>query len=162
MKFRTITSIWIALIIALWMIGYRMNPPRLTEVAAASRLKQAERFNLGGAGISVSITDAENDFFSVLASHRNKELLCEVFETGTPAAKAYALAGLRHLAPKQFEKYGERFIAENTTVSGISGCIGWQMTSAEAVTNLRSRDMLRQYLPLKLERDEHRKQAKND
>lgn len=92
------------------------------------------------------VSEAEDSLFVVLSSHRAEQLLTEVFERGSPAAKAYALCGLHYVAPKRFEHYAGRFESEPVMVRTLSGCIVSQHSSAEIVAAIRT-NIFEGYLP---------------
>src|SRR5208337_2658755 len=105
------------------VLAYESSPPSQTARAAAEQLKTARFVSLGGSGYAGGISGAEDSLFTLLSSHRGAELLCDVFERGTPEAKAYALCGLHYIAPQRFERYAGEFAAAKLKVQTVSGCI---------------------------------------
>lgn len=143
------------------VVGYEFSPPSQTARAAAEQLKTARTVNFGSGGYAGGVSEAENSLFTLLSSHRGAELLCDVFERGTPEAKAYALCGLHYIAPQRFERYAGEFAAAKLKVQTLSGCIGGERDSAELVAALR-KNLFEGYLPLRKEIEDNRRKYEHE
>lgn len=143
------------------IVAYDLRPPSQAARAAAEQLKTAHTVNFGGGGIVGTISEAEDSLFTLLSSHRGAELLCDVFDHGTPEAKAYALCGLHYIAPQRFDRYAAEFAAAKLKVQTLSGCIGGERDSAEVVAALRT-NLFERYLPLRKEIEESRRKYEHE
>ena len=133
-------------------------PPSQDAREAASKLKTATEVNFGGGGVAGRISEAEDNLFVILSSHRGEDLLFEVFESGSPEAKTYALCGLHYIASRRFERYADQFAAENVKIQTLSGCIGGEQNSATIVATIRT-NIFEHYLPLRKEAEDHRRKS---
>ena len=143
------------------VVAYQFSPPSQAARAAAEQLKTARRVNLGGGGVAGRISEAEDSLFTLLSSHGGAELLCDVFEHGTPEAKSYALCGLHYIAPQRFERYAGESAAAKLKVQTLSGCIGGEHDSTELVAALRT-NLFERYLPLRKEIEENRRKYERE
>lgn len=159
MRSRIITIVVATLIAVLLVITYKLSPPTQAAREAADQLKIAQTLSLGG-GYRGQILAEENSLFVVLLSHRAADLLSEVFEVGTPEAKAYALCGLHYVAPARFELYAGQFAAEKVKVRTLSGCIRGEHESAEVVDELR-KNLFERYLPLRKGVEDRKQEVKD-
>jgi hypothetical protein len=150
----------VAVIAALGLVvAYQVIPPSQAARAAADRLKAARTVSLGG-GFG-QISEAENSLFTLLSSRRGAELLCDVFERGTPEAKAYALCGLHYMAPRRFERYAGEFAAAKLRVQTLGGCIRGEHDSAELVAEVRS-NVFENYLPVRKQIEDNRRKYERE
>ena len=80
-------------------------PPLLSEAATAQpkSLAEVQEFACGGVG--------------ALTTFRN------ILNKGTPAAKLYALCGIRLLAQKDFDATAAPLLKSNETVTTVRGCM---------------------------------------
>lgn len=136
-------------------------PPSQDAREAADKLKMATKVNFGGGGYFGMISEAEDNLFKILSSHRGEDLLSEVFEAGSPEAKTYALCGLHYIAPRRFERYADQFAAEKVKIQTLSGCIGGEHDSATIVAAIRT-NIFEHYLPLRKEAENHRRKIQKE
>jgi hypothetical protein len=158
MRTRTITIIAATLIVVASVIAYKLSPPTQAARDAADQLKTAKALSLGG-GYAGQILEEEDNLFVVLSSHRAADLLSEVFDVGTPEAKAYALCGLHYISPARFELYAGQFAAEKVIVRTLGGCISGQHEATEVVAELR-KNLFERYLPLRKGVEDRRQEVK--
>lgn len=161
MKNRTKLLALAAIAILGLVVAYELSPPSQAARVAAEKLKTARTVNFGGGGYAGRISEGEDSLFTLISSHRGAELLCDVFERGTPEAKAYALCGLHYIAPQRFERYAGEFAAAKLKVQTLSGCIGGEHDSAELVAALRT-NLFERYLPHRKEIEDNRRKHERE
>ena len=136
----------LALVAMLCALAYHVLPASEAARHTVNELASAHAFSLGAMGYGADRTQADT-FFKLVQNRHADELLRTLYERGTPEAKLYALCGLRHVSPRGFPKYAERFAAEVSTVHTVSGCIGNDRTATEILPQLQ-KDVVREVLAL--------------
>jgi hypothetical protein len=74
-----------------------------SDHSVVDRLAKVQRFGFGGMGIAGVTTEGEKDYRAILAAPNAEAAFENVWATGTPAAKCYALAGLHKLNSAKFK-----------------------------------------------------------
>jgi len=100
-------------------------PAQDTATAAAHRLASAEFFAFGGIGRAAKTSDGERDFRIVFAQPRGVALrqFEDIFASGNPEAKGYALVAIHALAPDRFKALKKSLKDSSIRVTTMSGCI---------------------------------------
>jgi hypothetical protein len=91
----------------------------------AKGLATVSTFAFGGVGFAGVISKGEIDFRFIL-SHSEAVALAtfeQLFATGNPQAKAYALAGLKKLNPDRYEELLITAAASTNEVEVMRGCL---------------------------------------
>jgi len=93
--------------------------------AAVNRLSTVESFAFGGVGIAGVTSKGEIDFKLVLAQPQTIALTAfeKLYATGNPQGKAYALSGLKKLAPERFKELVAALRKSTNEVEVMRGCI---------------------------------------
>jgi hypothetical protein len=93
--------------------------------AAVNRLSTVDSFAFGGVGIAGVTSKGEIDFKLVLAQPQSIALGAfeKLYATGNPQGKAYALSGLRKLAPQRFKELATALRKSPNEVQVMRGCI---------------------------------------
>jgi len=144
---------FLLLVLAAACFGCREGPPLESARQAVEQLRTARTFSLGPVGPAGSIPERERAFLAIIASPGASQLLSDLYDRGTPAAKVYALCGLRHTSGHTFRKHAARFAAENIDVKTLSSCWGRDCTAQEILAAF-NRDMLGEYLKFLKHEDE--------
>ena len=104
--------------------GYYISLKPTEEAwAAADDLSQARLFGFGPRGAEAEISKDEIRFFTVLDSPKSHLVLRRVYDAGTPAAKAYAIVGLRQCVLGKCDARIDDFRTNGSSFDTISGCI---------------------------------------
>lgn len=90
---------------------------------AAEKLAEISIFALGDVGRANHPSDGELKFREILRSKSPLGSFREILQHGTPAAKAYALCGIRVLAPGEFDTAAKSAAEPDVAVRTMSGCI---------------------------------------
>ena len=132
----------VGLFVALVSFAYFSTPPKPTATVIAARddLVKASRFSFGGVGIAAETTDEERWFFQILDSPRSYLVFRDVYDKGTPEAKAYAVAGLMQTHLGRGDDRIKDFGAASMTVTTQSGCIVSESLSGDVLLSLKSSD----------------------
>jgi len=93
--------------------------------AAVNRLATVERFAFGGVGYLGVISKGEIDFKFVLAQPQSTALSAfeKLYASGNPQGKAYALSGIKKLAPQRFKELAAALAKSADEVEVMRGCI---------------------------------------
>ena len=96
-----------------------------TPSAAAQRLSKVGLFAFGGVGFAGTTSEGEKDFRIVLSQPAADALasLEVVYAHGTPAAKSYALVGMRKLDERRFKELVQPLESSHEKVASMAGCI---------------------------------------
>jgi hypothetical protein len=78
-------------------------------------------FSFGGIGDAGVTSEGEKLFFRVLSSSGRTGLVT-LYQYGDAQAQAYALVGLRWVAPDDYAKLRDHFLSQPVTVTNIRGC----------------------------------------
>jgi hypothetical protein len=99
-------------------------------------LAQATMFAFGGVGFAGKRSQGEKDYRDVMSRPNRLEILEQVFETGTPAAKGYALVGISNLDHARFTALAEPLRSSTQTVRSMRGCIIFRTTLAIIIRDI--------------------------
>ncbi len=120
------------------------NAPELSApaVAAYDKLHQTEIFALGGIGVAGTTSESELAFRE-LASEPNAAAAFIALlddETTAKAGQLYALLGLQKAKDAQFEARLPAFLADDSVVSQMSGCIMMTVKVKEIAARFAGKD----------------------
>ncbi len=144
---------FLLLVVASACFGCREGTPSESAKQAVEQLRTAKTFSLGPVGAAGSVPEEERTFLVIVTSPGASQVLSDLYERGTPAAKVYALCGLRHTSARTFRKYEAKFVAENLTVETLSSCYGSARTAQEILAAF-NKDVLGDYLKFLKHEDE--------
>lgn len=93
--------------------------------AAQHRIVATEVFSFGGVGFALATSEGETDFKMVMSlpSLRAIEAFEQIYTTGNPQAKSYALAGLRKLDKARFGELRKAALSSEEMVKTAHGCV---------------------------------------
>lgn len=93
--------------------------------AAYDKLHQTEIFALGGVGYAATISESETAFRELQREPNAVAAFVALLddETTTKVGQLYALLGLKEANDSQFEERLPAFLADDSTVTQMSGCI---------------------------------------
>jgi hypothetical protein len=96
-----------------------------TVDAAVNRLSTVDWFAFGGVGYAGVTSKGETDFKIVLAQPKPTALnaIERLYAIGNPQGKAYALSGLKKLAPERFAELVATLAKSTEEVEVMRGCI---------------------------------------
>lgn len=103
----------------------------------AKRLMTVSVFAFGDVGRGGNISAGEKDFRRILRDENAITEFHVILTRGTVPAKLYALAGIRALAPGEFDSAVSSVANQDQDVRTISGCIPRSRKFAEMVRDLR-------------------------
>jgi len=102
-------------------------PPEVSApaVAASDQLHQTETFALGGVGFAGTTSRGEIAFRTLQRDENSSAAFLALLddETTTKAGQLYALLGLKEAKSAQFEARLPAFLADESTVTQLRGCI---------------------------------------
>jgi hypothetical protein len=107
---------------------------------AADRLASVEFFSLGPAGPEGDASSWEIQFRRVLEGADAQTGFLRLLESGTSAAKCYALIGLKCLDAKLFEEQAKRYLEDRTVVEVAVACMAHSSTVAQMVQRIGDGD----------------------
>jgi len=116
--------------------AYRGDPFRSAQ-NAGERLCSVNVFAFGGIGVAGVMSDGEGAYRYIWTCPEASAIFTSVLEEGTPAAKLYALCGLRTLEPDLFSQHARKLSKENPVVTTLQGCIGDHKKAATIVRRIR-------------------------
>ncbi|HEX5226446.1 MAG TPA: hypothetical protein VFW44_01995 [Bryobacteraceae bacterium] len=104
----------------------------------AERIAKTEVFAFGGIGYAGVTSDGEKDFRRIVALDPAEAIPIfeRVYAEGNPQAKAYALAGLRKLAPSRMAELRQGLDGTGGQVHTMRGCIGSDAPLREIAGNI--------------------------
>jgi hypothetical protein len=87
------------------------------------QLAKVTLFAFAGVGFASVKSAGEKGYNAIMSRPNRQELLEKVFETGTPAARSYALVGINHLNAARFKELAAELRSSKTVVSTAHGCL---------------------------------------
>ena len=105
---------------------------------AASMLSESKAFGFGPQGCAAEIGNDEKRFFTILDSPKSQIVFRHLYDTGTPAAKAYAIVGLKQTYFGRGDKRIDDFAKSGISFMTLSGCFGQESTAKELLYALDS------------------------
>ena len=106
-------------------------------------LAKIGQYAFGGVGFAGTTSKGETLYVRILGEEGAEAKFVEVFEKGTPEAKAYALSGLQKLGSDQYEKLKAQFLKENPQVNSMTGCVISKATAAAAVARFEKKNAVK-------------------
>lgn len=103
-------------------VAEKVDAPSPDAWRAMKKLKEAKTFSFGGVGFAGSIPDREKQFFRILQSPRSHIVFKKLYDEGTNAAKAYAVAGLIQSDDGEKDKCIKKFKDSKLVINTMSGC----------------------------------------
>jgi hypothetical protein len=93
--------------------------------SAIKRLSTVERFAFGGVGYAGVTSKGEIDFKMILSQPQATALSAfeELYATGNPQGKSYALSGMKKLNPQRFKELLAALGTSTDEVEVMRGCI---------------------------------------
>ena len=127
------------IVVAVFLVGitigsYFLMPPAADAWAAADDLAKTEAFGFGPQGATAQISDDETRFFRILQSPKSHLVFRHLYDTGTPAAKAYAFVGLKQSLIGRADTRIDNFASLTTSFQTLSGCSGGDATPKKFVS----------------------------
>jgi hypothetical protein len=109
--------------------------------AALLQIASVDIFAFGGVGFSGKTSTGEAEFKTILKQPPAKALADfeSLYATGNPQAKAYALAGIRRLAPARFIGLRRSLAGSNIKVEIEQGCIVSEQSLRDIAADLAAR-----------------------
>ena|SRR3989442_8703321 len=105
---------------------------------AYEQLLSIRSFAFGATGRAGMSSPGEHSFRTLAATTNRLPLFKAALTNGTTEAKLYALCGIRHLAPEQFDALAEPVTTADARVSLMVGCIQMQMRASNIVAQIKS------------------------
>lgn len=107
------------------MVACVLLPAQDAASMAFKQMAVVNQFAFGGVGYSGATSKGEIAFRAILRQPRARALADfeKLYATGNAQAKAYALAGIRDLAPMRFAALQRSLASSDITVEVMSGCI---------------------------------------
>lgn len=105
---------------------------------AYDQLLSVRHFAFGDVGYARTTAPGESSFRTMAASTNGLPLFRAALTNGTTEARLYALCGIRHLAPEQFDALAAPITGANARVSLMVGCIQMQMQASNIVAQIKS------------------------
>jgi hypothetical protein len=99
-------------------------------------LAKVKMFAFGGVGFAGATTQGQKDYREVMSRPNRLEILEQVFETGTPEAKGYALVGISNLDRARFTVLAAPLRSSKQTVQTARGCILFKTTLAAIIRGI--------------------------
>lgn len=91
--------------------------------AAVNRLANVEYYAFGGVGFAGVTSRGEKDYKAIFVSPNGLQEFELLFSRGNPAAKCYALFGIRKLDKEKFKKLAAPLRHSQIEVSTMRGCL---------------------------------------
>lgn len=126
-----------AVLLAVFTAGHASADQGGEDLAA--ELATVEHYAFGGVGFAGTTSKGELLYDKVIAMDDAEAIFCKAFEAGTPAAKAYALHGLKKLESEKYADLKDKFVEEKFQVMTMSGCIASRVSPAQAVAMIEKR-----------------------
>jgi len=123
-------------ILAIALAGAAFFPSINRAAAEPKSLAEVQEFAFGGVGEEGIESHGESFFRGVMGESDGLTTFKKILETGTPAAKLYALCGIRLLSEKDFAAAAEPLLKSNETVTTIGGCIISERRVAEVARQI--------------------------
>ena len=117
--------------------------PQTPAEAAAKRLASVQTFAFGGVGFAAATSQGEVDFRLVLSQSAPVALAAfdNLFASGNPQAKAYALAGIKKLDPARFRELLATVTGLTGEVQTTRGCVGSHESLQAIAQQIESGDL---------------------
>lgn len=134
----------LALIVTLLLSVWASAGPELPALALVDRFDDS---HIGYAGSASPNYDAFRAEYG--RGNAARPVFEKILEKGTPAARIYAAIGLYGLDKTRGMEVLQEMKADKAPVTAMSGCMQWETTVGELVTELLADDAqgLRGYLP---------------
>ncbi len=116
------TLIFTVLLAGLGYLIYTALPPSSDGLAAVEKLATVDEFSLGHVGLRGPIPKREDWFITILRSRHADRLFSLLYRRGTPAARSYALAGLRLTDMSTYRRCAADYSATTVTLRTAGGC----------------------------------------
>jgi hypothetical protein len=127
----------VAMLATAFGLGSRQYAQSLKPTGeAVGGLTKVSWFGFGGMGFVGVPTQGEKDYEAVLRGPSPEADFEKVFTTGTPAAKAYALAGLYNVNPKRFAIVAGSWRSSNYQVQIFTGCVLRRVAARDVVAQI--------------------------
>jgi hypothetical protein len=123
-------------ILAIALAGMAFSPGISGAAAEPKSLAEVEEFAFGGVGVAGIESQGERFFRGVMSEPNALTRFKKILETGTAAARLYALCGIRLLSEKDFAADAESLLKSNETVTTIGGCIISKQRVAEVARQI--------------------------
>jgi hypothetical protein len=113
---------WLSAILMLCGFAVRADD---SVVSAVKRLSAVEKFAFGGVGYAGVTSKGEIDFKLILSQPQTTALSAfeELYATGNPQGKSYALSGMKKLNPHRFNELLAALGTSTDEVEVMRGCI---------------------------------------
>lgn len=105
------------------LVIYASIRPSASAWRAATRLQTTDIFGFGPRGNGGTISDSEIDFYHILQNNKSHLVFRQVFDNGTPEARAFAIIGLKQSLIGRTDDRIDQFLASDVTFQAQSGCI---------------------------------------
>ena len=102
------------------------------------RLLKASQFAFGGVGMAGVTSEGEKAYAEIFARSTAETDFEKVFQSGSPAAKAYALTAIHQLNPAKFTELSAAFRKQNISIPTMTGCIMGHSNSSAIVDEIAS------------------------
>ena len=121
--------------LAIAFVGAAFFPGTNNAAAEPKSLAEVEEFAFGGIGVAGTESQGERLFRGVMQEPDGVTTFKNILSNGTPAAKLYALCGIRLLSEKDLAAAAEPSLKSNEMVTTIGGC----MISKQRVADIARR-----------------------
>lgn len=101
-------------------------------------LQNIETFAVGPVGYAAQTSDGEKLARALLSKPNASSVFQKLLQSGTPAAKMYALWGLRKIHGRESAKFFDAFRNSTNEVETMSGCLIGKETIGEVVKEIES------------------------
>lgn len=102
------------------------------------RLEEIETFAIGPVGFAAQTSEGEKLAREILSKSNASDEFQKLLQSDSPAAKMYALWGLRKIHGRESEKFFEVFRNSTEKVGTMSGCLMSQRAISEVVKEIES------------------------
>jgi hypothetical protein len=110
-------------ILAIALAGAALFPSMSGAAAEPKSLAEVEEFAFGGVGVAGTESHGERFFRGVMGESDGLVTFRKILGTGTPAAKLYALCGIRLLSQKDFDAAAAPLLKSSEIVTVMRGCL---------------------------------------
>jgi hypothetical protein len=126
----------VVLMLLVWTAAYSQDSLSI----AMKRLAATDTFAFGGTGFAGITSKGEIDFKVIMSQPRDVALqaLEQLYATGNPQAKSYALAGIRKLDSKRFQELRLSLRSSDEKVVTMGGCLISEQLLKEVANDLNS------------------------
>jgi hypothetical protein len=134
MKIRSKVILAAVLLAGIAIGSYLLIEPSADAWAAEKNLAKAETFRFGPQGIGAQISEDETRFFRIFESPKSHIVFRQLYDMGTPEAKAYAIVGLRQTFLGRNDSRIDDFERTITTFRAQGGCRRGECTPNELIS----------------------------